>query len=133
MQTNERSRRAARHLYRRCLVNGNLDEARVRLDARRLARSRRRAALPILGAFHRLVRLDLDRHTAHIESATPLAGALRDTIAQRLSERYGQGLNLSFRDDRSLIGGIRIKVANHVYDGTIRARLHALGARFEAR
>ncbi|HEX2457306.1 MAG TPA: hypothetical protein VHI99_26645, partial [Vicinamibacterales bacterium] len=81
MQTKKRTRRAARQLYRRCLVDGALDEERVRLVARRLARSRRRAALPLLGAFQRLVRLDLDRHTARIESATPLAGPLRDTIA----------------------------------------------------
>ena len=130
MQTQKRARRAARHLYRRCFVNGALDEGRVRLVARRLARSRRRVALPVLGAFQRLVRLDLDRYTARIESATPLAGPLRDTVAQRLWDRYGARLNISFRDDPALIGGMRIKVGSHVYDGTIRARLNALGARF---
>jgi F-type H+-transporting ATPase subunit delta len=130
MQTKKRARRSARHLYRLCLINGALDEERVRLVARRLARSRRLTALPVFGAFRRLVRLDLDRHTARIESATPLAGPLRDTVAQRLSDRYGPRLNISFRDDPALIGGMRVKVASHVYDGTIRARLNALGARF---
>ena len=130
MQRKKHARRAARQLYRLCLVNGVLDEGRVRLVARRLAQPRRLAALPVLGAFQRLVRLDLDRHTARIETATPLAGPLRDTVAQRLSERYGPRLNISFRDDPALIGGMRITVASHVYDGTIRARLTALGARF---
>jgi F-type H+-transporting ATPase subunit delta len=130
MQTKKRTRGAARHLYRLCLVNGALDEGRVRLVARRLARSRRRVARPVLGAFQRLVRLDLDRYTARIESATPLAGPLRDTVAQRLSDRYGARLNISFRDDPALIGGMRIRVASQVYDGTIRARLNALAARF---
>jgi F-type H+-transporting ATPase subunit delta len=130
MQTKKRTRRAARQLYRRCLVDGALDEERVRLVARRLARSRRRAALPLLGAFQRLVRLDLDRHTARIESATPLAGPLRDTIAQRLSRRYGPRLRISFRDDPALIGGVRITVFSDVYDGTVRARLNTLRARF---
>ena len=130
MQTQKRTRRIARQLYRRCLVNGALDDGRVRLVARRLAQSRRRGALPVLGAFQRLVRLDIDRYTARIESATPLAGPLRDSLAQRLSERYGARLNISFRDDPALIGGMRIQVGSHVYDGTIRARLNALGARF---
>lgn len=130
MRTKKRARRAARQLYRLCLVDGALDDARVRLVARRLARSRRLAALPVLGAFQRLVRLDLDRHTARIESATPLEGPLRDTIAQRLSGCYGPRLTVSFREDPALIGGMRITVASHVYDGTIRARLNALGARF---
>ena len=130
MRTTKRARRAARQLYRRCVVNGALDEGRVRLVARRLAGSRRLAALPVLASFQRLVRLDLDRHTARIESATPLAGPLRDDIVQRLSARYGPLVNLSFRDDPALIGGMRIRVASHVYDGTIRARLNALTARF---
>ena len=108
MQMKKRARRAARQLYRLCLVDGALDEGRVRLVARRLAASRRRVALPVLGAFQRLVRLDLDRYTARIESATPLAGPLRDTVAQRLSDRYGARLNISFRDNPALIGGMRI-------------------------
>jgi F-type H+-transporting ATPase subunit delta len=130
MEMKKRVRRGARQLYRRCLVNGALDEGRVRLVARRLAQSRRRSARPVLGAFQRLVRLDIDRYTARIESATPLAGPLRDSVAQRLTERYGARLNISFRDDPALIGGMRIRVASHLYDGTIRARLIALGARF---
>jgi F-type H+-transporting ATPase subunit delta len=130
MQTKKRARLAARQLYRRCLVNGALDEGRVRLVARRLAQSRRQVMLPVLGAFQRLVRLELDRYTARIESATPLAGPVADIVAQRLSESYGARLNISFRNDPALIGGMRIKVASHVYDGTIRARLNALAARF---
>jgi F-type H+-transporting ATPase subunit delta len=130
MRTDKRTRRVARHLHRLCVVNGALDEARVRHVARRIAAARRRGALSMLETFQRLVRLDLDRHTARIESATPLAGPLRDSVAQRLSDRYGPRLNISFRDDPALIGGMRVKVASHVYDGTIRARLNALGARF---
>ena len=130
MPLKKRARRAARRVYRRCLVDGALDEGRVRMVARRLAQSRRRGALPVLGAFQRLVRLDIDRYTARIDSATPLGGPLRDIVVQRLSDRYGARLNISFRDDAALIGGMRIKVASHVYDGTIRARLNALAARF---
>ena len=130
MQMKKRIRRAARQLYRRCLVEGALDEERVRLVARRLARSPRRAAVPILGAFQRLVRLDIDRHTARVESATPLADPLRDTIAQRLSRRYGPRLRVLFREDPALIGGVRITVFSHVYDGTVRGRLNTLRARF---
>ena len=130
MQMKKRARRAARRLYRRCLVNGALDEGRVRLVARRLAQSRRRGALTVLGAFQRLVRLDLDRYTARIESASPLAGPVQETIARRLAARYGPHLITTFRDDPALIGGVRIQVGSQVYDGTVRARLNALAARF---
>jgi F-type H+-transporting ATPase subunit delta len=111
-------------------VNGALDEARVRHVARRIAAAHRRGALSMLEAFQRLVRLDLDRYTARIESATPLAGPVQETIARHLAARYGPHLIRTFRDDPALIGGVRIQVGSQVYDGTVRARLNALSARF---
>jgi F-type H+-transporting ATPase subunit delta len=130
MRTDKRTRGEARHLYRLCVVNGTLDEARVRHVARRVAGARRRGALPLLAAFQRLVRLDLDRYTARIESATPLTGHVQETLARRLATRFGPHLITTFRDDPALIGGVRIQVGSQVYDGTVRARLDALAARF---
>jgi F-type H+-transporting ATPase subunit delta len=130
MRTKTRARRAARQLYRLCVVNGALDEGRVRQVARRVAASRRRGSLRILEGVQRLVRLDIDRHTARVESATPLARLLRDTFTHRLERRYGPHLTASFRDDPALIGGVRIRVGSDVYDGTIRSRLNSLAGRF---
>lgn len=126
MQTTRRSRRAARKLYRLCLVDGVLAEQRVRDVARRIAASGRRGSLVILSEFQRLVRLDLGRHTARVESARPLAGPLREAIEANLARRYGRHLTTVFHDDPALIAGVRIKVASDVYDGTVRARLNAL-------
>lgn len=129
MRTTKRARRAARQLYRLCLVDGLLDEQRGRTVARAIAASRRRGSLPVLLEFQRLVRLDLDRRTASVESATPLADRLRDDIGARLARRYGSRVETSFRENPALIGGIRIKVGSDVYDGTVRARLNALEGR----
>lgn len=129
MRTNKRAARSARQLYRLCLVDGVLDERRVRHVARRVATSRRRGSLPVLSEFQRLVRLDLGRHTASVESARPLAVPLRGEIESNLAKRYGSHLVTSFRENPALIGGVRIKVGSNVYDGTIRARLNALVGR----
>ena len=72
MKPKTKAKRAARQLYRLCLVDGVLDAGRVRQVGERLAASRRRGALGILSAFERLVRLDQDRHTAVVESASGL-------------------------------------------------------------
>jgi F-type H+-transporting ATPase subunit delta len=129
MKTHKRFLRAARQLYRLCLVDGVLDDKRVRLTARRLAQSKRRGALSILKAFHRLVRLDRERHAAVIESATPLADPLQQQIEADLARRYGPGLETSFKANPALIGGMRIKVGSTVFDGSVRGRLAALQAR----
>ena len=128
MKSNQKVRRAARHLYRLCLADGVLDDGRVRLVAQRLARSRYRGALAMLSEFQRLVRLDTDRHRAVVESAAPLAQTLRENIQADLARRYGGGIETSFTDNPALIGGLRITVGSDLYDGTVRARLAALEA-----
>ena len=129
MKTSRHAKRAARQLFRLCLVDGVLEERCVREVAQYLAGSRRRGALAVLSDFSRVVRLDRDRHTAVVESASPLAGDLRQDIQAGLARRYGPGLNTSFAQNPGLIGGVRIKVGSDVYDGSVRARLAALAAR----
>jgi F-type H+-transporting ATPase subunit delta len=129
MQANNRTRRAGRYLYRLCLVDGILDPGRVRLVARHLASSTRRGALPILAHFKRLVQLDTDRHSAVVESATPLVDGLRASIRGDLARRYGPAIETTFRENPALIAGLRVKVGSDVYDGSVRARLDTLEAR----
>lgn len=129
MKGSRRTKRAARQLFRLCVVDGVLNEERVRVVARQLASSGRRGALPILAAFHRLVRLDRQRHVALVESAAPLADALRTTVEAGLVRKYGADLTTTFEQAPALIAGMRIKVGSDVYDGSVRARLAALEAR----
>ena len=58
MAANKKVRRAARALFRLCLVEGVLNEERARQVAQWIAASGRRDALPILSDLHRLARLD---------------------------------------------------------------------------
>ncbi len=92
MKAKRKVKRAARQLFRLCLVNGVLDEGRTRQVAERIGASRRRGALAILADFLRLVRLDSDRHTALVESATPLVPSMREGIQAGLTRVYGPGL-----------------------------------------
>ena len=110
------------------MASGILDEQRAREVAHWLGASRRKAALPMLSEFHRLVRLDRERHTALVESAQPLPPDLRNDVQAHLASRYGPGLQTTFAHRPSLIGGMRIKVGSDVYDGTVRGRLGALAA-----
>jgi F-type H+-transporting ATPase subunit delta len=129
MKSTRRTRRAARQLYRLCVVDGRFDDGRARLVADRLAASGRRGALPVLSGFLRLVRLDRDRRLARIESATTLDPAARQRIQSGLTRVYGEALETSFAENPALIGGVRIKVGSDVYDGSIRAKLAALETR----
>ena len=96
MKSTRRTKRAARQLFRLCLVDGAVDEGRVRLVAPRLAQSKRRGALRVLADLQRLVKLDRDRHAAVVESAAPLPPELRESVEAGLARAYGPGLATSF-------------------------------------
>ena len=129
MKVDRKAGRKARMLYRLCLVNGSLDSDRARRVSRRLGASPGRSSLAVLGAFHRLVQLDHGRHTALVESATPLDRSVREGITADLARLYGPGLQTSFSENAALLGGLRIKVASDIYDGSLQGRLAALEAR----
>ena len=130
MKVSKQARREAKELFRTCQVNGLLDENRARQAVQQLVTAKPRAYLQILTQFQRLVELDLERRTARVESAMPLSPELQGSVSDSLGRTYGAGLNLSFVQNPSLIGGMRIKVGSDVYDGSIQARLAALQASF---
>ena len=72
MKTTKQTIREARQVFRLCLVDGELDEGRVRQVVQVVLQSGRRGYLALLSHFVRLVKLEYDRHTAKVESALPL-------------------------------------------------------------
>jgi F-type H+-transporting ATPase subunit delta len=130
MNRSKQAKRDAKQLFRLCLVNGLLDESRVREVARRVTESRHRYHLKLLSQFRRLVKLDNARHTATVENATALPPGMQTSIEAGLAHTYGPGLNTTFSHNPALIGGMRIKVGSDVYDSSVKARLAALQARF---
>jgi F-type H+-transporting ATPase subunit delta len=129
MRATKRDKQVARKLYRLCLVDGLVDDARARGVVRRIIESRRRGHLGVLAHFQRLVRLDFDRHTARVESAVALPEDLRAGVETSLVRMFGRGVLASFGENPALIGGMRLRVGSDVYDGSVRARLASIEAR----
>ena len=130
MRITKRVRHEAKQLFRSCQVQGLLDAARVRTAVTQLIAKKPRGYQGILSHFHRLVKLDLARRSARVESAFPLAPALQASVGTNLSRLYGPGLETAFAHNPTLLGGMRIKVGSDVYDGSIQARLAALAEEF---
>ena len=89
---------------------------------------RPRGYVAVLSHFQRLVKLDIVRRTARIESAVAASSSLQQAVKANLEARYGQGLEVSFAESSGLIGGLRVKVGSDVYDGSVKGRLAALEA-----
>ncbi len=130
MTISKQARREAQQLFRSCQVNGLLEGERVRRVVLQVIAAKPRGYLAILSHFKRLVKLDLERRSARIESAVPLTAELQASVENNLARLYGAGLNLSFAQNPALIGGLRIKVGSDVYDSTVQGRLAALQESF---
>jgi F-type H+-transporting ATPase subunit delta len=130
MKISKQAQREARQLFRSCRTNGLLDENRVRGAVSLLVSQKPRGYVGILSRLLRLVKLDLEQHAARVESATPLAAGLQADVADRINKIYGGGLDISFRQNPALIGGLRIQVGSDLYDGSVRTRLEKLEQSF---
>jgi F-type H+-transporting ATPase subunit delta len=127
MKLSKQARRGAKQLFRGCLLEGLLNEDRVRKTVSLLVESKPRGYLGIVTHFERLVKLDLERR---IESAVALPQDLQAKVTAGLTRLYGPGLNFAFAQNPALLGGLRIKVGSDVYDDTVQARLNALAEGF---
>ena len=128
MKITKQARRDAKELFRGCRVNGLLDDAKALQVVRQVIAAKPRGYFGILNYFQRLVRLDLDRHTARVESPVPLAEPQQAAIRTNLTRRYGEGLIFAFTQNPELIGGLRVQVGSDVFDGSVQARLAGLEA-----
>ena len=130
MKISKSAQREARQLFRSCLMNRQLDESRVRQAVKLLVAKKPRGYVGILSRLHRLVKLDVDRRTACVESATLLVADQQAQVVAKLAKVYGAGLDLSFALNAALLGGLRIQVGSDLYDGSVKTKLEKLEQSF---
>jgi F-type H+-transporting ATPase subunit delta len=126
MKISKQARRDARELFRTCLVQDALDENRARRAVASVIQVKPRGYIAILSHLQRLIRLEVARRTATIESATALPQPEQVQIQSDLIREYGSGLDFRFTQNPSLIGGVRIQVGGDVYNGSVQGRLALL-------
>jgi F-type H+-transporting ATPase subunit delta len=130
MKISKQARRDGKQLFRSCQANGLLDEGRVRQAVQAVLAQKPRGYMAVLSHLQRLIKLDLDRRTARVESATALSPDQQSAVRNSLNGKYGAGLQISFAETPALIGGLRVQVGSDVYDGSVRARLNDLRESF---
>jgi len=129
MKISKDANRAARQLFRACQASGRLHPSRVKTVVKRVAETKPRGYLSILTAFQRLVSLEVQKRRAIVESATRLSPALLQQVRTELQQKYGDDLEFEFIENPALLGGLRVQVGSHVWDGSVRAKIENLGSK----
>lgn len=101
--------------------------------ARNLARlliERRRTTLApeILAAYDELADRASGVLRAEVVTAVPVDAQLERRISNELSERFGQSVRPTLRQDPEILGGLVIRVGDRVIDDSIRTHLQQLQA-----
>ena len=123
---NKEVRQLSRQLLRSSFTDGQLDSGRVHALVKSLIEKKPRNYLAVLDNYKRLLRLEVEKRTVTIESATELAPDAGRQIVDNLKRRYGMDLTTNFVVNPELLGGMRIRVGSDVWDSSVRNRLQRL-------
>ena len=126
MKINKEIRRLSREMLRASFTDGQLDRGKIASLVQSLIAKRPRHFMDVLQYFKRLLRLEIEKRHARIESATQLSPQAAFDIGARLKRKYGNDLTTEFVVDPTLLGGVRVRVGSDVWDGTLRNRLERL-------
>ncbi len=130
MKGSKQSRRDAKQLFQSCQVDGVLDEARVRQAVALLIEKKPRGYFGTLQELQRLVKLDVNNRSARVESAVALSEAQQQEVRASLGRLKGADVEVEFAENADLIGGMRVKLGDDVYDGSVKTRLSRLAESF---
>ena len=130
MKGTKQSRRFAKQLFKSCQVNGRLDADRTQKTVQLLIEQKPRGYFGILQHLHRLVKLDEASRTARVESAVALDQAQQQDIQDSLNRLKGGDVTVEFAENPRLIGGMRVKIGDDVFDGSVKTRLTGLSESF---
>jgi F-type H+-transporting ATPase subunit delta len=130
MKGTKQSRRFAKQLFKNCQVNGRLDADRTQKSVQLLIEQKPRGYFGILQHLHRLVKLDEASRTARVESAVALGQVQQQDTQDSLNQLKGGNVTVEFAENPRLIGGMRVKIGDDVFDGSVKTRLTGLSESF---
>ncbi len=89
--------------------------------------------LAALGEIMQEYRLEMNKRSsisdAEVVTARPLEEQERAQLEGKVAELAGNRVNATFREDKSLIGGVIVRIGSTIYDGSVRGRLQRLKER----
>jgi len=119
-------RRLSRNLVRASFVDGALDRERISLLVQSIIEKKPRNYIQLLENYQRLLRLEVEKRRATIESASELDPEAGRQIVAGLERKYGPGLTTELVVNPALLGGARVRVGSDVWDSSVRNRLERL-------
>jgi F-type H+-transporting ATPase subunit delta len=130
MRIAKEARKVSRQMFRHSFTDGKLDKEKISHMVESLLAEKPRHYSDALKDYQRLLRLEIEKRRAVIESAAPLNDSIANQVLANLRSRYGDDLITEFRTNPELLGGLRIRIGDDVWDGSVKNRLQKLQEQF---
>jgi F-type H+-transporting ATPase subunit delta len=126
MKLNKEIRQLSRKMLQASFTDGQLDRGRISSLVDSVIAQKPRNYIDVLKNYKRLLRLELEKRQATVETSSEVDATVRSEIVANLKSKDGNDLSTEFHIDPQLLGGMRIRVGNDVWDGSVRNRLERL-------
>jgi F-type H+-transporting ATPase subunit delta len=130
MKVNKETRRLAREFLRASFTDGTLDNTRIASLVTWVIEKKPRHYIRLLESYTRLLRLEMEKRSATVETATELAPESIAQITTNLKRKHGNEFVTRFVVNNELLGGMRVRIGSDVWDGSVRNRLLRLEHQF---
>lgn len=111
------------------LLGGRASRATTLIAASLVQQPRERRVRQLLSRATKLVADQRGRKVATVYAASPLSAAQTERLAGALSARYGTAVSLNTVVDPTVVGGLRVQIADDVIDASVSSRLADLRQR----
>ena len=126
LNTDKRLVQYAKKLVQIIIEDGRVSDERVKEILGTFASRPQRRFKTILKLYLYYIKRELRKSQAVIEYAGSINKSSIETIERNLTSHYGRPITVTLSENQELLAGIRISVADDVYDSTIAGSLNNL-------
>ncbi len=116
-------KRVVTDAVRMSFSGGRIDEQKITKVIKMLKSLPLSDAIVTLSAYQNVIARELARTTLLIESAASLSGIEIDQIKVRLDQEFAID-RVEDKLDSSLMGGVKIKIGDYIYEDSIKSRIN---------
>lgn len=125
MKNKKQIKKLVRKMIDESVKDGVLQEKKVLTFIREIRKLHLAKALYLLNEYKKALELEISRHTLVIESTMKLSKEQLNNIEGEL-KNMGKIVKTENRINPDLIAGVRIKLADFIFDDSIKSRINQL-------
>ena len=124
----KKAQQFARQLFKMSVVHGAVSAERVSGVLAYVEKHRPANPVMVLKAYSRYIAAELAKSEAIVEHAGAISPATLAAITAAMTKKYHRPIDAIARPNPALLAGLRVRVADDIYESSVAGQLAALSA-----